>query len=235
MTIFPQFLSAEFDDQFRKIDGLHYLPWVGTNFSSSDHAKILFVAESVYNWDSSNPEVHPIVSDPSFARTVISEHGFYHYIENPWNAIINSKLARNLERLIIGRPHVTLEEREKIWAMVSFHEFVQRPLDSNGPQHRPNSDDFALGAKVLLDIIPIIAPGIVIFLGTDNSKISHYHENNLIEVTYHDKIGRYQPKSFNLLNTPVVMIRHPSKFFSWSKWHDFLAVRCPQPLPSFKT
>ena len=42
---FDKALTTKFDDEFKKITGLTWLPWVGKNF---DNCKILIVAESHY-------------------------------------------------------------------------------------------------------------------------------------------------------------------------------------------
>ena len=215
-------MDQEFDDRFKSIEGLLYLPWVGRDFAATESKRILIVAESVYSWEPGSQAVMDIISCPEFARTVISEHGFFHYIENPWNDIRNSKMGRNLERMFLGKSPCDAGERESIWTNVAFHELVQRPLESNGPQHRPSDQDYALGAKVLAELLPILAPKLVVFLSTDQRKVWRLIGNSGSKITYHEAIGKYQPKSFVLGSIPVVMIRHPSQYFSWSRWHEFV-------------
>lgn len=229
MTLSNDSLDLSFDADLATIPGLHYLPWIGRQFRVR-HTKVLLVAESVYNWEPSSKTTTAAVESKDFCRTVVSEHGFFYKMEKPWPDIINSKIARPLERLLLGDP-VTNKKRESLWESVAFHELVQRPMMSRG--ERPSSADYQLGGKVLVDLVKMLEVTSVIFLGTDPRKLIGITPHLVNGLQWHEKIGKSVPRTGMLSASSFVMIRHPSAYFRLSDWTTHLDKVHPEIRQSF--
>ena len=108
----------QFDKDFKDIEGLKYLPWIGKN-ALHQKEKIIIIGESVYNWGKNKDEIdlaQKKMDKNDFARIVVYEHG----IENP---ITKRKFARNIEKTI-SKEFYSLSEHHEFWEKILFHEYV---------------------------------------------------------------------------------------------------------------
>lgn len=216
------YLNTDFDNYFKKIEthGLKYYPWIGKNFMKT-HDKILIVGESVYNWETAVEErkkADSILNKYDFARIVAFEHG----IESP---IPKRKFARNIEKVISGCSIIQKNKHAEFWQKISFHEFVQRPMINI--QERPQKADYKLGASILVEIINQLQVKKCVFLGTQWDKYAAIEKEIEFGKSVHFgfKINNTLPKIIQInndLKTKIYFIKHPSKFFSWDKWNDFI-------------
>lgn len=217
-----QFCNENLDKEFEKISDIQYLPWIGKNYLLQED-KVLIIGESVYNWE--NPEdvekrqlAQERLDKSDFARVVVYEHG----IDNPNS---NNKFARNIEKTFGINVHDG-KERLNFWKKISFHELVQRPMEN--VNNRPSIEDYKIGAEVLISIIKIIRPNKCVFLGTTWEKyksLKNNLENNYSLIESHfEKVNNSKPKviSIEQLNTKIYFIKHPSKFYSYNIWKDFI-------------
>jgi hypothetical protein len=210
------------DSYFRTIEqnGLKYFPWIGCNFFLKDE-RILIVGESVYNWGKNEAErkiADDMLSKYTFARFVAFNHGLK-------SKDTEHKFARNLEKAILGRPVKNKDERIDFWQSISFHEFVQRPM--NNRKERPSKDDYKKAALILIELINELKITKCIFSGTDWNKFSNIAENIKDKKSQYfpSKINGSRPKIIHInneFNSRIYFIRHPSSFFSWKDWHKFI-------------
>ena len=204
-----------FQEQIENIENILYYPWVGFNYQTH---KTLVIGESVYNWGKNELERKEIskkfLKNKLFAQIVIYEQG----ILNPFKS---RKFVRNIEK-IFNKENSNIE----FWESVSFHEFVQRPMESLN--HRPNKIDYINGAKILSNLLNILKPRKCIFLGTSWSKfinIKNILSNNyLLEEKHFEKINNAYPKIIEIyeFNLKIYFIKHPSRGFNIEKWKNFI-------------
>jgi hypothetical protein len=210
----------EFDNQFLKIEGIKYLPWIGKQ-ALEKNQRLLIIGESVYNWGKEDDERKAAqirLEKNDFARVVAYEHG----IDNP-----NPKriFARNIERTLAD-DFENKNDRINFWESILFHELVQRPLAHK--KVRPTKSDYDNGSKVLTSIMQITKPNKCVFLGTTWAKFAGLKNslelNYTIEEKHFGKINGANPKTILIkeLNTKVYFIKHPSSFFSPELWKDFI-------------
>jgi len=223
------YLNENFDEQFKNVPNLKYLPWVGKEYLKGfNNNKILVVAESVYNWEEdaeSKKEVDEIINRNDFARIVAFEHGLYFKAEKP--SLWDSKIARGIERAVFGKVDLSEDEKLCFWTSIVFHEFVQRPM--SGRDEKPIKNDFKIGADVLFDIIHILEPNICLFFGTDYQKIKPISDKFGLELEYPwDAMNGGQPNAMNVfkhnpnVKTSFIFVKHPSSYFSWEQWHEYI-------------
>lgn len=221
-TYLKDYSDFSMDEELVKIDNLKYLPWVGGKYWTQKK-KFLIIAESVYDWDEGSAESAEAINNKYFARYVIREHGLYFTLAKPWPTVINSKMARNFERVYFGKKYISDEEKADLWCSVSFHELVQRPMKN--VKQRPTKEDYIKGMDVLEGIFEVLKPSYVIFLGTDSIKQKYFQKKFGVVPQVGDfKINNAIPKTFTLPmhKLKMLMIKHPSKYFSWHEWHNFL-------------
>lgn len=212
----------KYETFFKNLEGkgLKYFPWVGKNFDASEE-KILIVGESVYNWGK-NPDTIEIAQEKldlnDYARVIAFEHGTERISPK-------QKFAENIEKAVSGKIFKNKEDNLEFWQNIAFHEFVQRPLKNI--KIRPTIEDYKLGSKLLLDIIEHLKINKCIFLGTAWYKFSSIANNIEEKESKHFayKINNSRPKVLHLLNkhqSKIYFIKHPSSYFSWEQWAEFL-------------
>ena len=225
-----EFLDTTQDGKFKAIPYLKYLPWVGLKYRASlPSERLLIVAESVYDSGNGSDAALKMLDDPCFARYVLKEQGLFFTLDQIWQGARVSKLLRGIERALLGKRWVTEPEQERLWTSISFHEFVQRHMKDR--YTRPTKGDYQVGAKVLCSVIALLEPSVVLFLGTDWRKFQAIESECECKVQWHEKINGSSPKIIEMKSdgrgTKIIMIRHPSKYFSWSKWHELTKKEMP--------
>ena len=214
----------QFDDKvLSEVDGLKWLPWVGDRFNSAPPAcKILVVGESHYQGESQKSiDKH---KSPDFTRAVIQdlaiERNYY-----------KTRIFPNFHRAIFRTDKF---DSEAFWHLVSFYNFVQRPMNTN--KGRPSYDDFYNGWKTFFELAETLNPTTCIFIGTSavNSLSEAAKDAGLEapEIKKGDFISNAYPRTAVLWDKSgrphkLVFIRHTSQMFSWRKWNDYLKTEIP--------
>ena len=212
MEVNEKLLSKEKDLEFKRIKGLTWLPWVGTNYFQLDH-RILIIAESHYQTPGESIE-----KDDSITRKVVQIY-----------AIPRDKPAamfENLYRCLFATNDIN---RELLWSNIAFYNFVQRPMPTI--KSRPNEQDFHMGWKVFVDIVKNLKPTECIFVGVEATKF--FNDNmyklgipyNSVQRLKLENLRRYARQFSIVLNDttiPCVAIQHTSHHFSWKSWNVFL-------------
>ena len=203
-------LSLEKDSQFRQIEGLKWLPWIGKEYFHSAH-RVLIVGESHYLTGTKTNQQE--VSQPDFTRNVIQTFCVNHKNAQP--------TFDNLMRCLFGKPKMTPDMRMGIWQHLAFYNFVQRPMKSN--QKRPTKEDMQTGWKVFSELIKILNPTECIFIGVAAADSYNPYECRRSK----EKVGNVAARLFSVKIDkynffPCIAIKHTSQYFSWRKWHNFL-------------
>jgi hypothetical protein len=96
---------------------------------------------------------------------------------------------------------------------------------------RPTANDYRAGWTVFFQLIGILKPTHCVFAGTDGEKLVSFNEvanerNATISDCSEEKIGRIVGRKLHVkLNEAgfdMIFIKHPGKYFPWSKWSNFI-------------
>lgn len=218
------------DDNFKKIDGLNWLPWVGREYFGSGH-RILIVGESHYLTGSEKNLQE--VSQQDFTRNVIQT-----------KCIDDKKKTQptfdNLARCLFGDEIMEREKRMEVWKHLAFYNFVQRPMKTN--KKRPKPKDMEIGWKVFAELIKILKPTHCIFIGFAAADSRHRKPYICKFPCSKEKVGKYAARLFSAKideqNTcqccQCIAIKHTSQYFSWRLWSKFLQDRYPKMMEYLK-
>lgn len=225
--------STEFDEQFEKIEGLSWFPWIGHNYVNSER-RILVVAETHYvkgeseEIDSLKKE---LVDDKLTTREIVAECP----VCNEWK----NSMYDNLHRCLFGMSNLYGLNRDKLWNNIAFYNFVQKPMDYSKREceaERPENNDFYDGWRVFVEIIKIIRPTECLFVGVTASNFFNQYmiEHNIehcnvecINVMKGQAYGRKYSILVDGYNIPIIGIQHTSHHFSWESWNYFLMGNAP--------
>lgn len=218
------YLDHSFDDEFADLD-LKWLPWVGSQYQASDY-KTIVLGESIY-----------LYGGEASRQRILDKHSLRHrHINHGILAKFKSRYLRNFERAVFKKARPNLTERTNLWTGVIYHNLVPRLLESL--KERPTDNDYTQGWSDFLQITKIVKAERCIAYGLESRKIkalrdllSDQHiESQLRRLT---DVGSNRPLllTFQLGASlmEVLFIRHPSAFFTWTKWA--LALREANMLP----
>lgn len=233
---FDKNLETQFDAELSKIDGLSWLPWVGREYAQS---RIMIIAESHYT-NTNDPDAvesskQKIGQHRRYTRDVIAEYPIAGADESGWRnngGRSNNPTYDNLHRLLVSDSlNSDIPRRATLWQNLGYMNIVQRPMWYSGKyKERPTPNDFEIGWRVVADIIQILSPRLCIFAGLAAGNSFNFEMNRLgvnhRPIEYGEPIGRCRPRvascSVNGSTTTCVFIRHPSQYFSWESWQEFV-------------
>jgi hypothetical protein len=212
------------DSQFDAIEGLTWKPWVGKDYLNSDN-KVLLIGESHYG---TNGSAINLEQRPNFTRDYINNRCLGNLSEE--NKQEHKFFSNTIK--VIGNSE-SGELRQNIWFNAAFYNFVQRPLTD--VKKRPQTKDFRLGWEVLEDVLDVVQPSYCIFLGVaaassfQKKYLRSWKTKGVITKGKPDNntYGRIMELEKNEKRVQSVFVRHPSSFFSWKKWHQFMKIHIP--------
>lgn len=207
-----------------KQEKIKWLPWVGENYLKSEN-KILVIGESHYYKPEENGSFEKHQS-PTFTKKVIKEMA----IEKDY---YSTKVFQNFHKAMMGNDNFNAL---KFWNQLAYFNFIQKPMNTN--KGRPNYDDFYNSWSSYIEIVKILQPKICIFIGTSAADSFNFfaEQNNLdySKVQSLEKVGANYAKKSSLkigkLEINNYFIRHTSKYFSWSKWNEYLKKTLPEEI-----
>jgi hypothetical protein len=216
--------TNKYDSEFETIHTLTWIPWVGTNYDFEPEAQFLIVGESHYAQDNqgrfSEKHYNQMLSNRNETRKVvklaIAADGGWKFFKNASKAIMGT-----------SRSDISL-----LWSNVAFMNFIQKPMKTNSG--RPSSQDYRDGWENFIEVIQVLKPTHCIFFGSSSaihlSKEIQKHQKLSCEITLnHKKIGLYYGKkaviTVNNYKTSITFVKHPSSFFKWELWYDYLNSR----------
>lgn len=217
------------EDKFQNIENLKWLPWVGHRFNSiALDNRLLIVGESHYH--DNTPASIENHNSPTFTREVIEELaiGRLYY---------GTKIFPNFHRALFRNDEF---DSPFFWSLVSFYNFIQRPMDTN--KSRPSYNDFYNSWFPFFEIIKLLKPKTCLFIGTSAANsLVHATQNTDFStepVKWEDYISNAYAKTAILKDkdeneTQLIFIRHTSQMFSWSKWNEYLQKKLPNELTWF--
>lgn len=223
-------MDKSIDSKLIDIKNAKWLPWIGDNyFSIPTDQRLLIIGESHYH-DNTDESISKHNS-AAFTRRVIEEMAI-------GRDYYQTKIFPNLHRALFRNDQF---DSQKFWNLVSFYNFVQRPMSTN--KARPTTEDFINGWITFFELIKFLKPKTCLFLGSG----SVYTIHDAIKTTdltvngvhWEDRISNTPAKSALIsgednFKTNLYFIRHTSQMFSWSKWNDYLMRVIPNHLIWFE-
>ena len=217
---FEAVLDERFDEDFYKIKGLYYLPWIGEKYINSK-TRLLVLGES-------NPIYEP-EDDENWIRTLITQNfaPILDSVKDPERPLVY------LLKAVYNKKEISPEERYNLAEYMAFTNIVQRPLSSN--KERPQEEDYKeKGWKIMLNIIKTIKPKNIVIIGVESIDYLRRiaDEENIKIINFkkvEPKINGTNPREFFIENgdekIKCTAIKHTSKYFSWDKWYKYICTR----------
>ena len=203
---------------------LKWLPWIGKNYDSADQ-KILIVGESHYTGtDENSIKKH---QSKDYTRIVVDELALKYLTKDKRSGT----LFRNLNLALLGTESKKTEIRKTYWDKVCFYNFVQEEMKTI--QKRPSKEQLNDGWKSFVELMKILKPTKVLFIGSkvcdeyshslENLKVIHTPIKVSNKLTSR-QVHRTSKISINENEISLHFIKHTSSFFSWNKWHNILKL-----------
>lgn len=230
---FRDYVDASYDKDFKKIMESHpltWFPWVG-HFYRKARLKVLIVAESHYANDNDPQKLKEALEncadDVNFTREVMFESGIDYWYGN--------SMLEGLERALLRTSNLG-DRAKQLWGNLAFYNFIQRPMQYNHEmKERPTNDEFYRSWNVFLQVVKLLRPTRVIFVG--NTAANFFDAAMAAQgVSYESmKWGSYTNRSYpkegalTIENNRIQIccIRHSSNHFSWTAWHEYLLSQMP--------
>ncbi|KIA89575.1 hypothetical protein [Kaistella jeonii] len=213
------------DQNFKKIQNLKWLPWIGKDYFAQDK-RLLIIAESQYAQGETKEQYEKdlaLVNSANFTRNAVQQT----QIENYYKHLA----LDNFLKAMFGNATIN---KEKLWQNLAFYNFVQRTMDysnfNGNKTEQPTNTDFDEGWKVFAEIIKILKPTDCVFIGVTGATSFERMMDSLniqrTERIYHNKINSAKPATSSVtidgLKTNISFIKHSSAYFSPESWHPFL-------------
>ena len=212
------------------IENLKWLPWIGNQYNSiSKNKRILIIGESHYhNGTEQSINNH---KSANFTRKIVQEMAVERWY-------YGTKIFPNFHRALFGNDYF---DSSTFWNLVSFYNFVQRPMSTN--IERPIPSDFYNGWNPFFEVIKILQPEVCIFIGVGASnslkKAANASEVHLKSMERDCQVGRTYPRRAIITangdaDIKLLFLQHTSKYFSWSAWNFYLEKTIQEELDWFK-
>ncbi len=205
---------------------LNWLPWVGKDYFLTE-PKTIILGESTYNWGKTPEERLSIqenrIESINHVRILHRNHVCKRKTKAPF--------VRNIERAIFQQKNPDFARVQKMWQKVCYHNLVLDSLDSR--RKRPSYQQYYNGWLIFLRLCNILQIDQGIVYGLEQKKLKavnavlkQYASSVKMQKLGTEKIGRSYPRKLSFCyqkrKIALLFIRHPSSFFSWSKWGKVL-------------
>lgn len=218
--------SLEFDDRFRQIGNLAWLPWVGINFSSRKPLqRLLIVGESHYFGEVTEERYIELLQSHK-EDAMHTRHAFDEFMLKRKCKI---KTYENIPRLLMSTDRF---DRDRFWQDTAFYNFIQVPMRKNG---RPSMEQFEQGWKVFAGLARLLQPSHCLFIGVTAANSFNLAVNQLgfpgarIQMT--GKVGACHGRSAMIQyegnSTELIFVKHLGSRMSPLAWHQHLRKRHP--------
>ena len=213
-------MNKKIDEQLLRINNLHWLPWIGKNYSASQ-TKLMVLGESHYLCAGDSPDEYGI----DFTRSFIGMHQ---------NGEEGTNVIRNFEKTLLNRDYdeeLSKKEMTAISDSFVYQVIIQRLLSAS--EERPDDSDFQAGWHIILETMKILKPNTVVSLGVKAFDVLTNLEYEGLTIKKEkwgdDKINNAYPRycRIELDGHPIdiIFLRHTSGTRSGYyplEWHKFL-------------
>ncbi|WP_321916709.1 hypothetical protein [Paraburkholderia sp. J11-2] len=223
-------LDTSFDAMFAGRANLPWWPWVGSKFSTSA-VRTMVVGESIYNWGNGFDARY---MQANGLRETHRRHALDYRRDSPY--------VRNIERAMHHTPTPSENQKREFWSTVAYHNLVLEPLKDI--KARPTYPQYLKGWQEFFGLSSLMAIEQAIVYGLEAKKVEALVEalklrgasfkQNRLPV----RIGRTRPRLVTIAEDgrtlKLLLIRHPSAFFSWRQWAPIISAHIPLQLPKDK-
>lgn len=220
--------STSFDEAFKNIQTLKWLPWVGLQYNDLPTGKKLLIIGESHYLPNEEHDWYEDVEQPEFTRGFITDNVY----KNPNKPL---KILRNLEKVLIDDTP-SIKQQLKLFNSVSYYNFIQRALGTSSSADRPNDEDYEIGWSTFFKVLNILEPNICLFCGVSftyhNGRIERSAKENNYTYLWDDKIdfSSKNVKARKIIITkedkhiPALFIAHPTlrTGFNCSDWRQFI-------------
>lgn len=241
MEDFSRYAYLGYENDFDNISNsqckIPWYPWVGVNYVNSKN-RIMIIGETHYSNEAEPEKIAQSLIDcannRNFTKEVIMESG----IRLDWR----NKMLDGLYSALFGKNILLDSERIRFWQSISFYNFIQRPMEYNTKKkERPTEKDFYEGWRTFVNLVSILKPKQVIFIGVQAMYFMHDALNGIgvkHEITSIKKVDRAYSRcgwlEYDGCRVDLISIRHTSRFFSWVKWNEELNCYMPEIMINLK-
>ncbi len=230
-------MNIAFDKKFNSINSLEWLPWIGSNYLTSQNGKkLLLIGESHYfnSNEKGSVEKH---EDNGYTRIVIEKIAIGKEYKQYKNKA--AKIFPNVHFTFLGNDYC---DTTSFWNKVGYYNFVQTPMNTN--RGRPTKNDYTNGWRNFDEVIGVIRPDTCIFLG--NSAAKHFPKifnsgTKIISLPTDDGwVNNSASKKAEIelsdgQRIKLIFIRHPSNYYSWESWNKHLINKVPDLMTWLKS
>lgn len=188
-----------------KKSDIHFLPWVGSNYSKGfNGVKTLVLGESHYQWASAGD----INAWPTVTQTLVQDQINGDYTKAFWTKIAITFLNHS----------PCIEEKGEFWRSVAFYNYVQESA-GDGPRQAPAEKSWDLSVTAFQKVIEDLSPEFMVVLG--DRLMRRLPSLGRIPGTPISDAPRTTTWIYSLGNVPTFAygIMHPSRGFNGRSWH----------------
>ncbi|MEM5433472.1 conserved hypothetical protein [Cupriavidus taiwanensis] len=188
----------------------------------------MVVGESVYDWGNGFDTRY---KETNGLRETHRRHALDYRRDSPY--------VRNIERAVYRKREPSAEQKRELWSTVAYHNLVLEPLKDI--KARPTYPQYLKGWQEFFELSHMMAVDQAIIYGLEARKVDALVEAiRLRGVSFEQsclpaKIGRTRPRMVTIANDgrtlKLLLIRHPSAFFSWRQWAPVIREHLPLQLP----
>ena len=225
-------LNQTFDSQFDKIENLTWYPWIGKDYALSNR-RILIVGDSHYAIDDNSNFDEECYNNFLSDKNNTRDYAFLYM-----KAEKEHSFNRNLRLCLLNIDDKTL--LKSLWSKIAFYEFIQEPMKQIGRNGKPTVEQYKIAWNVFVKLVEIIEPTDCIFIGVRSETCFDYCMNQLDIihrpiVNMPEKINGTPPREAfiqlsNKHNLRLLFIKHTSRGFFYSDWHEFLKKEMPEAM-----
>lgn len=208
-------METKYDSLLTTIEPkLEMLPWIGEKYRNTG---ILFIGESDYD---QNTGFHLNWKREWILKERIEGNGS------------GSKLLNNIDRTILD--NLNFETQSNLWNSIAYTNLVQRPMNwIENNDDKPKYEDLVSGWQSALQTILILKPKFIIKWGfkgdsllRENIQNGKCLEWNFTSISNNNRFLILKHSSD--YQTKILFVRHPSSYYSWTKWKEYVNSNLPE-------
>jgi len=216
-----EYMTTEFDGEFKSVKGLAWDPWVGRCYNKSG---IFILGMSTYDNGNDEDWKNQCDTERTANRVLVRDCGIDKDSGN------RSCFANTAMMFLEGakRPHDE-NTRKAFWESVAFSNFVQEIVPAGTQVGNVRANLLTRSRKALYDVMDIIKPKLILAWGVTTADAIYAPNIRYWEPKNGEpKINRAYPRIIDdvvaLPNKPppIIGMAHPSAHFSRDKWRNFL-------------
>ena len=220
------FTTDKYDNDFKKIEGLKWLPWVGKNY---DATRIFVLGASHYEWikqgEAGYQDMKDSIERSEFTRGIVAGHGLMRDSSG-------ANTFCNFRKCLLNDDAYSFDAKKELWSSVLFYNLLQEPMIGD-TDTIVTDDNEAIAWDVFKKITIMLKPEICIVWGVSVLDYwSKKHDEFKDKYEHKEKVGGSYPRetviNIDRYNVPICVIQHPSRYFDDAiptQWREYLLTQ----------